>query len=92
MNITLWVLQIVLALVFLAHGIMFLVPPPDIAVLMDAMVIRTVLLPAFMKVMGRLNWWAPAPLRRLHQRWGFDESAAEQPVVTPPGTGGLPVR
>lgn len=40
MNITLWILQIVLALVFLAHGIMFLVPPPDIAVLMDAMLPR----------------------------------------------------
>ncbi len=36
MNIALWTLQVLLALVFLAHGVMFLVPPPDIAVLMDA--------------------------------------------------------
>jgi hypothetical protein len=40
MNITLWILQVVLALVFLAHGIMFLVPPPDIAAQMNAMLPR----------------------------------------------------
>ena len=37
MNITLWVLQVLLALVFLAHGLLFLMPPPEIAVQMDAM-------------------------------------------------------
>ena len=36
MNITLWVLQVVLAVVFFAHGWLFLTPPPDIAVQMDA--------------------------------------------------------
>ena len=36
MNITLWILQVLLALVFLAHGVMFLAPPPEIAVQMDA--------------------------------------------------------
>lgn len=36
MNVVLWVLQIVLAAVFLQHGLLFLNPPPDIAVLMDA--------------------------------------------------------
>ncbi len=40
MNIALWILQVLLALVFLAHGIMFLVPPPDIAVLMNEMLPR----------------------------------------------------
>jgi hypothetical protein len=40
MNVTLWILQGVLALVFLAHGVMFLVPPPDIAVQMNAMLPR----------------------------------------------------
>ena len=35
MNITLWVLQVVLALAFLAHGWMFLAPPPEVAVLMN---------------------------------------------------------
>jgi uncharacterized membrane protein YphA (DoxX/SURF4 family) len=37
MNITLWALQVLLALVFLAHGLLFLMPPPEIAVQMDAM-------------------------------------------------------
>jgi hypothetical protein len=40
MNIVLWVLQVLLAAAFLAHGIMFLAPPPDIAVLMNAMLPR----------------------------------------------------
>lgn len=40
MNLTLWILQVLLALVFLAHGLMFLAPPPDIAVQMDAMLPR----------------------------------------------------
>jgi len=40
MNITLWILQVLLALVFLAHGVMFLAPPPDIAVLINAMLPR----------------------------------------------------
>ena len=40
MNITLWVLQVVLALAFFAHGWMFLAPPPEVAVLMNAMLPR----------------------------------------------------
>ena len=40
MNITLWILQVLLALAFLAHGIMLLTPPPEIAVLMNAMLPR----------------------------------------------------
>ena len=42
-----------------------------IAVLVDATVVRTLLLPALMRLLGRLNWWAPAPLARLHQRFGL---------------------
>jgi RND superfamily putative drug exporter len=45
-----------------------------LAVLMDATLVRLVLLPAFMHVMGRANWWAPAPLVRLHKRIGISES------------------
>ncbi|MGB3695837.1 MAG: MMPL family transporter [Gordonia sp. (in: high G+C Gram-positive bacteria)] len=44
-----------------------------IAVLMDATFIRMLLVPAFMRLMGVGNWWAPAPLRRLHERIGFKE-------------------
>lgn len=40
MNVFLWLLQALLALAFLAHGILFLVPPPDIAVMMNAMLPR----------------------------------------------------
>jgi hypothetical protein len=36
MNIVLWTLQVLLAAAFLAHGVMMLAPPPEIAVLMDA--------------------------------------------------------
>jgi RND superfamily putative drug exporter len=45
-----------------------------LAVLMDATLVRMILLPAFMHVMGRVNWWAPAPLVRLHQHIGFSET------------------
>lgn len=39
-----------------------------LAVLVDATVVRGVLLPAFMRLAGRANWWAPAPLARWHRR------------------------
>jgi RND superfamily putative drug exporter len=55
-----------------------------LAVALDATVIRMLLVPATMKLMGRWNWWAPAPLRRLHARIGFDEAPASVPVALPP--------
>jgi RND superfamily putative drug exporter len=48
-----------------------------LAVLVDATVVRVVLVPAFMKVMGRWNWWAPKPLAALHRRFGISESGDE---------------
>ncbi|HEX2178503.1 MAG TPA: MMPL family transporter, partial [Actinomycetota bacterium] len=47
-----------------------------LAVLMDATLIRATLVPAFMRLAGRANWWAPRPLRRLHDRFGLSESGA----------------
>jgi RND superfamily putative drug exporter len=44
-----------------------------LAVLVDAFLIRSTLVPAFMRLPGDANWWAPAPLRRLHDRFGFSE-------------------
>ncbi|GFG53885.1 hypothetical protein MAGR_53260 [Mycolicibacterium agri] len=44
-----------------------------LAVLVDATLVRMMLLPAFMHVLGRWNWWAPKPLRRLHDRIGISE-------------------
>ncbi|MFI1190230.1 MMPL family transporter [Streptomyces californicus] len=44
-----------------------------LAVLMDAMVVRGLLVPAVMKLMGRSTWWAPAPLRAFHRAFGLSE-------------------
>jgi RND superfamily putative drug exporter len=44
-----------------------------IAVVIDATVVRTVLVPAFMKIAGRANWWAPRALRQVHVRFGFGD-------------------
>ena len=46
-----------------------------LAILVDATIIRTVLVPALMHLMGRWNWWAPKPLARLHDWIGLRESA-----------------
>ncbi len=45
-----------------------------LAVLIDASIIRALLVPSLMELLGKWNWWAPRPLRRLHERFGFDES------------------
>ncbi|MBF6062595.1 MMPL family transporter [Nocardia terpenica] len=44
-----------------------------LTVLTDATLIRGMLAPALMRLLGTANWWAPAPLRRLHERFGFSE-------------------
>jgi RND superfamily putative drug exporter len=46
-----------------------------LAILVDATLVRTLLVPAFMHVLGRWNWWAPKPLARLHDRIGISESS-----------------
>jgi RND superfamily putative drug exporter len=45
-----------------------------IAVLVDATIVRTLLVPAVMKLLGEWNWWAPSPMRRLHERFGLHEA------------------
>ncbi len=45
-----------------------------IAVLIDATIIRALLVPSLMEMLGKWNWWAPAPLRRLHNRLGLSEA------------------
>ena len=52
-----------------------------LAVLADATLVRGVLVPSFMRLMGRWNWWAPAPLARLHQRIGLREDADDTGYV-----------
>jgi uncharacterized membrane protein YdfJ with MMPL/SSD domain len=44
------------------------------AVLIDATIIRALLVPALMQLLGQWNWWAPAPLRRLHARLQLGEA------------------
>ncbi len=51
-----------------------------VAILVDATVVRALLVPATMRLLGRSNWWAPAPLRRFWERFGIRESAP--PVST----------
>ena len=45
-----------------------------VALIVDASVVRILLVPATMRLLGRANWWAPAPLRRLYSRYGISES------------------
>ncbi|TQS41609.1 MMPL family transporter [Cryptosporangium phraense] len=45
-----------------------------IAVAVDATLVRCLLVPAAMALLGEANWWAPAPLRRLHERYGLREA------------------
>ena len=47
-----------------------------IAVLIDATIIRALLVPSLMKLLGEWNWWAPRPLARLHARIGLREEVA----------------
>ena len=49
-------------------------------VLIDAFVVRTLLVPSLMTLLGRWNWWSPRPLRRLHGRIGLLEGGP-QPAV-----------
>jgi RND superfamily putative drug exporter len=45
-----------------------------LAVLIDATIVRALLVPSLMALLGPWNWWAPRPLRRLHERMGLGES------------------
>jgi RND superfamily putative drug exporter len=45
-----------------------------VAVLVDATLVRMLLVPSFMHLFGSLNWWAPKPLARLHERTAISES------------------
>jgi uncharacterized membrane protein YdfJ with MMPL/SSD domain len=45
-----------------------------LAVLIDATIVRALLVPSLMKLLGEWNWWAPRPLARLHARIGLSEA------------------
>ena len=63
-----------------------------LAVLMDATIVRALLVPALMKLAGNANWWAPRPLRWLHGKIGLRESGdiveEPSPDADPVGRGG----
>jgi uncharacterized membrane protein YdfJ with MMPL/SSD domain len=54
-----------------------------LAVLIDASIVRALLVPSLMELLGKWNWWAPAPLRRLHERFGISESAVPAAAAEP---------
>jgi RND superfamily putative drug exporter len=54
-----------------------------LAVLMDATIVRGILVPAFMKLAGRWNWWAPRPLAKLHARFGLAEGPGPMALGVP---------
>ena len=54
-----------------------------LALLVDATVVRALLVPSTMKVLGHWNWWAPGPLRRLYARYGIREDDGDVPPPLP---------
>ena len=68
-----------IAVVFLAFGVSQIFFMKQIAVgvavgvLLDATIVRALLVPSLMRLLGEWNWWAPAPLRRFQERFGFSE-------------------
>jgi len=53
------------------------------AVLMDATIIRATLVPAFMRLAGDANWWAPPFMRRIYERWGVHDLEGYEPELVP---------
>jgi uncharacterized membrane protein YdfJ with MMPL/SSD domain len=53
-----------------------------LAVLIDASIIRALLVPSLMRLLGQANWWAPRPLRRLHDRIALREAPTAGAVLT----------
>jgi RND superfamily putative drug exporter len=54
-----------------------------IALVVDATIIRVLLVPATMRLLGRANWWAPRPLRGLYARYGIREGGGLPPTPAP---------
>jgi RND superfamily putative drug exporter len=69
-----------IAIVFLAFSVSSVFFVKQIAigmavgVMLDATVVRALLVPSLMRLFGEWNWWAPKPLRRLQERLGFSET------------------
>ncbi len=59
-----------------------------VALVVDATIVRVLLVPAVMRLLGPVNWWAPRPLRRLYARYGIHET--EPGTVSPARLAGAP--
>jgi len=55
-----------------------------VAIAIDATIVRILIVPSIMRILGRANWWAPRPLTWLHRRIGAGES---RPVASVPARG-----
>jgi putative drug exporter of the RND superfamily len=77
----------IMCVVFLAFGLASVVIIKAIgiglaiAIAIDATIVRILIVPSVMRILGRANWWAPRPLSWLHRRIGAGESA---PVIAIP--------
>jgi trehalose monomycolate/heme transporter len=58
-----------------------------VALVVDATIVRVLLVPATMRLLGRANWWAPRPLRRVYRRYGIREEETAPPQVEPVSAG-----
>ncbi|WP_204163476.1 MMPL family transporter [Nocardioides gilvus] len=56
-----------------------------VAVLIDATLVRMIIVPATMTMLGRWNWWAPRWMKRVHARWGVSEHGSPVAPVPEPG-------
>lgn len=98
-------LLLTITLISFANGLSFMKMfgiGTALAVVIDATIIRGVVVPAFLRLAGDLNWWAPRPLRWLHSRIGISEAPEAQaeaareaevpaPVEEPLPSGPVPV-
>ncbi len=60
-----------------------------LAILIDATLVRGVLLPASMRLLGEKSWWAPRPLRAVHRRLGLSESVPDARELEGAGASGV---
>ncbi|MEV0328304.1 MMPL family transporter [Micromonospora echinospora] len=56
-----------------------------VAIVVDATLVRALLVPASMRLLGRWNWWAPGPLGRVYRRYGLHESESGNEEPAPAG-------
>ena len=79
-------LLLTITLVSFANGLSFMKMfgiGTALAIVIDATVIRGVVVPAFLRFAGEFNWWAPRPLRLLHGRIGLREAPPVEPIAAP---------